>query len=377
MRTENQRHQHINSLETPHAVHTAYSGPVHDLELSHGIATSTEARSAFVAYPREHLQRAEAEFDVDRGEGESDCLPPTPNDDVLLSILIENAQVLMRNREYNLAFQILRSVQMRQPNHREALRWLAECFKEMQRFEEALKCFKALDRLYPSGESHFLLAQLLYLMGRDDEAFKKYQDAMLLLRSDSELLFEVYKNLGNILVRLGDYEGAEENYNRAFVLQPESDALLVNYGTLEVQRDNIEAALERFRTAIALAPHNDKAWVGLALVHRHMGDLELSEANLEKALDLNPSNKTALQLYVDWKALSKKYDVSVARLTAYLNQHAEDVEMSFLLARVFVESNRLQEARIELERVIAIDASYPKAVELARILDRTLREARL
>ena len=147
---------------------------------------------------------------------------------------------------------------------------------------------------------YFQQAEAHYLAGQDELAQDAYLKALALAREGDQFLFETYKNLGNIFVRAGDFDAAEENYNRAYTLNPRSDALIVNYGILEIQRDNMQLAIERFREAVCLNRFNDKAWVGLALVHRKLGDHELAWANLVHAIDLNGDNQTARHLADQW-----------------------------------------------------------------------------
>jgi hypothetical protein len=60
----------------------------------------------------------------------------------------------------------------------------------------------------------------------------------------------------------------------------------------------------------------------------------------------------------------------MARLQDYLAAEGEDAEMSFTLARIFVHVGRLPAARIELERVLALDPAMQGADALMTALDR-------
>ena len=212
--------------------------------------------------------------------------------------IMENARTLMSHREYQLAISLLRSVLSRAPYFAPAIRRIGVCHRELGRLDHALKCFQALVKIEPQSENFILLADVYYVMERDQDAMKYYQTALMDIKVPLSELFNVYKNLGNIFVRSRDFETAEEYYNKAFTIDSKSDTLLVNYGTLEIQRENLEKALSYFREAIQLNGENDKAWVGLSLVHRHMGDFELSHANIERALDINAKNRTALRLSI-------------------------------------------------------------------------------
>lgn len=315
------------------------------------------------------LARAVREFDAEPGiEVE---LPPIPTENHVVGLLMKHASVLTEAGEHRLAFNILRNVVSRDPQHAPALRMMAECLKKESRFEEALKCFRAYAKLVRSSEANAAVAEMLYLCERDEAALASYRDVLKSIVTDASLLFEIYKNVGNIHVRAGDFDAAEEFYDKAYTLQPESDVLLVNYGTLEIQRGNWDEAVNRFRRAVEINAKSDRGWVGLAMVHRTMGDLELANANLQRALDINPSNRTALRLAVDWAAADHDFSSAIPRLQDYIGgTGGEDAEMSFILTKTLVQAGRLREARIEIERVLALDPAYENADSLARALDR-------
>ncbi len=282
--------------------------------------------------------------------------------------LMDNARTLMSHKEYQLAISLLRSVLSRSPYFAPAIRRIGVCHRELGRLDHALKCFSILVKSEATSENYILLADVFYIMERDQEAMKYYQTALMDVNVSMAALFNVYKNLGNIFVRSRDFETAEEYYNKAYSIDSDSDTLLVNYGTLEIQRENLEKALSYFREAIQKNDDNDKAWVGLSLVHRHMGDFELSHANIERALDINSKNRTALKLLIEWGVCDFKFGQVIERLQEYLSLESEDTEMSFTLAKIFAHLNRLDDAQIEMQRVLALDADIPGAQQLAKAI---------
>lgn len=316
--------------------------------------------------PVSRAEEAIREFDRDDGVVQTESVDVVP-------VLLRNALVLVENREFGLAMNLLRNVLMRRPNEPRALRWLGHCLRETNHLEDAMKCFRALAADPGDEESLLLYGESLYLLGKDAEAVEVYQRLLRRLTETSPALFDVYKNLGNIHVRAGDFEAGEECYNKANTLRCDSDILMVNYGTLEIQRENFSEAVERFRRAVEINASNDRGWVGLAMVHRQMGDLELAKANVELALDINPRNKTALRLLAEWDLHDHDFNSSVRRLTAYLALEGEDVEMSYLLARILTHLGRFGEAALEMERVLALDPTIEGGARLMSALQAELR----
>jgi tetratricopeptide (TPR) repeat protein len=127
--------------------------------------------------------------------------------------------------------------------------------------------------------------------------------------SEALVKFEVYKNTGNLCVKSGEFDLAEDFYNKAFAIKPNSDDLMVNYGALAIQRGNKICALEKFRSALNINIKNDKAWIGLALIHNDLGDYELAWGNLKTALEINPKNKIAVELCCHWARRDEKHSL--------------------------------------------------------------------
>jgi len=179
-------------------------------------------------------------------------------------------------------------------------RELARRLRARRRALEAVRILKQVVSLDFGVETLMELAEAEYEADLLEDSHEHILQALSVSLGTEPNLFDGYKLLGNIQVRQGDWEGAEESYNRALRLRPASDALQVNLGTLHIQRGNWQAAIDKFRAAIVFNRTNDKAWVGLAIGHRMCGDHELAWGNVEAALTYNPTNEAAITLAIQW-----------------------------------------------------------------------------
>lgn len=211
-------------------------------------------------------------------------------------------------------------------------------------------------------------ANSAYSQGFDSLAHKLYLECASTCDYNSHILFTCYKNLGNILVRAGDLDGAEEFYNKAYTLQPDSDVLLVNLGTLEMQKHNLERALERYRYAVELNTTNPRAWIGLALVHREYGDWDLSWGNLERALDIDPYDMTALELMIEWGIKESKFEALIGRLDIYTQTHRQHIEMIETYIKVLIIGGRIEKARNYIDEILSESPHLAVALEFAKAL---------
>lgn len=149
------------------------------------------------------------------------------------------------------------------------------------------------------------------------------------LKDNDPLFFDIYKAMGNIYLKCGDIDSAEEKYNLAYGIDSEDEALSVNYGVLSIQKGDYSQAKERFSKVISVNSASDVAWVGLALVHRSFSDSELSRACLLRALDENPLNRLAVQNIYSWSE-QDGVEISEEILANYLEANPDDSELSEL-----------------------------------------------
>jgi tetratricopeptide (TPR) repeat protein len=252
------------------------------------------------------------------------------------------------------------------PYDTEAALEVADRLVKLNRTKEAYKVLCGVVRIDSRFETLLALGLVEYRLEMNLQAFEHLQQALVIAPvEDEEKLFEVFKTLGNIHVRKGDFDSGEDNYFKAHRLQPESDALLVNLGTLYIQKSKWDEALERFREAIKLNAANDKAWVGLAIGHHMKSDFELAWGNIETALELNPVNDCALTLALEWSVTNGKEFRALELLRRFLI--AGGWSEKFSLAFVWLSWRRgdRKVAFLELERLLAVNPANQRALELS------------
>lgn len=240
------------------------------------------------------IEEAFAAFEEDDGiEVE---LPPIPQKEDVQNQLIQNALLLVDSGEYALSRNILAEVLKKNNHCVEAIRWMGWCFKQEGQFSKAQKLYERLIELRQTDQDFFELGEIYYSLDDDLSAISTWQQALSYCGSESPHLFDLYKNLGNAFTRSGDYESAEENYNKAHTLRSNSDGLQVNFGSLAFQRQNYLQAMAYFKGALEINPFNDRAWCGISLVAREMKDFDWARATVLRAIDINPQNSSAAEI---------------------------------------------------------------------------------
>jgi tetratricopeptide (TPR) repeat protein len=283
-------------------------------------------------------------------------------------VQISEADRCMAKGDFFAAEKILKAALAKSPYSQEVILALIRCSIRLGKDDFRLQLARCLVGIEPKSDHLLALADAYYDLGRDPEALTNYLSALRAQPNDNSDLFHVYKAMGNIFVRSHDFDSAVDNYNKAYRLNPQSPALLVNFGTLSIQKGQWGEAMDRFREAVLISDQCDGAWVGLAICHREFGDFELSWANLAKAMDANPLNRTALQLALGWVVKDQKWEPVTAWLENYLASRGDDAEMSLALAQLWFLRGRFYAAEMELTRALSLDPGLSGGTELANII---------
>ena len=128
------------------------------------------------------------------------------------------------------------------------------------------------------------------------KAAKIAQD--LSLRNTS---FELYNELGIILIELGDISGAENLFNLAIKYSSDCPAPHLNLASLLIDQDRFEEAKNHIDNSLILNNKYAEAYYLIALINRKKLILDHIETNLIKSLELNPSLQAA------WIELAEYY----------------------------------------------------------------------
>ncbi len=312
----------------------------------------------------EQTSKTNFRLDEDSHENSSLAMSMIPS----LDDLIQNAEVLVRAKDFDLAKNLVgRSLQF-YPRSQKLLNLLAEVSVILKDWDMVEKSYRALVEMNGSEENVLKFCETLQRTGRYSEARQQYSDLLARIHLSEENLFQVYKDLGNLCMREDDLDSAEEYYNKAFAIDHYSDALLVNFGTLELKKGQTETALKRYREALEVNSENSQAWVGLALIHREYGDFELSYANVSSALDHDPFNISALKLFSDWSAAAGRSQAAIQKLIEYLKTHDQDEEILLILAKMYFVSGQASLAVIEAEKVFSLNPENREAYNFLQVI---------
>ena len=160
------------------------------------------------------------------------------------------------------ASQLYQQVLKLDPDHFDALQYLAAILIQSGNFQEAEALFGRAIRVNPDMPVlHSNYGSVLHELGRYGQAVASYEQALAL----NPAYAEAFYNLGNSLCALDRFEDAIINYKKAIVLNPASVEVRYNLGNALQKLNRFKDAIAYYDEALAIAPR-------YALAHLNRGN---------------------------------------------------------------------------------------------------------
>ncbi len=166
------------------------------------------------------------------------------------------------------------------------LRLFATARKMAGDFENALKYIHRAQLLDEDPSLRHLEVDLLFGMGRDEEA----QSLLEYMLEEDSCDQEGLRMLGISRRRSGNLDGMEKAYRRMLACDPRDVQALFNLGNVRLERGNLEQAEAAYLEAAELNPSYAAADFGLALVALERGNRKKAIELLEQTIGGEPLN---------------------------------------------------------------------------------------
>jgi tetratricopeptide (TPR) repeat protein len=141
--------------------------------------------------------------------------------------------------------------------------------------------------------AHNNLGLALFAEGETEEAIAHYNEALNIkpIRPDHIL---VYNNRGIAYHRLGLYQNALDDLNKAISMKPDYADAYSNRGIVYSNLNRNELALEDFNKAVQLKPDYADLYNNRGVAYAKLGHYQTAIDDFSKAIDLNPDYSDAL-----------------------------------------------------------------------------------
>ncbi|GEM_PF-5081460 len=283
--------------------------------------------------------------------------------------LHETAVNHFRNRDFNNLSKVCAQLLKENSNDYFAIEALLFCMKQENNIPAQEKCLEGLLRLKPILRNLNDYAQFLYDQARFEESMILIQENLASVREQKDSDLEVTNRiLGNLSIKLGDIESAEQYYHMSLRLNPRSDNTISNVAALYLSQGDLDRARDYYQQALKENQRNDKAWMGLAMCHLSKKDSQLFWANIKNAIDIKPFEKKYLKFAANQALVDCEYVYVTKKIEVFLRNYPLDEEMNSFLISLLFQAGKKQNAYLQLEHLKSVNPHHPDIIKYKEIL---------
>ncbi len=295
-----------------------------------------------------------AQADIDRLAGLGEKEPAA----AMLSGSLSLAQRQFdQSREWFLKAETLR------PDANDPVLGIVNSYLAENRLDDALAYLKQRVETKPGDAVAWqLTAELLIRAEKPQEAVPAYRKAIEL----QPQWLTPYRQLGTLLVRTGDTQGAVEVYEAGYKEVPDAVGLLLDQGSAHVVAGRMDEAMRSFERVLEKEPRNDVAANNVAAL---IADYKYQDPQqLERALQLADRFRASENAYfldtLGWLQYRKgDYPVAVAFLQRARAQSASGPQFNYHLGMALYRDGQKEKALEELAQAFPDGADYPGIAE--------------
>jgi len=223
--------------------------------------------------------------------------------------------------------------------HRSVLLYnMAQIYSQTESFDLAIEHYTAAMRLDPNYSEYFNeRGNLLLKLGRLEEAEQDYRRAIEL----SPPYFEVWSNLGQCCRVRGRMEEAIVAYDRSLDLLPNQPMVWVVRAQALEALGRLEEAINSYSSALNLQPMLWPAFAGRAVLLYEQGRIEECLADLDRAISLAPDEPASYQNRAVAYGDLGRYEEASSDLQRYLKLQPDAADRAEVEARLLELSSTL------------------------------------
>jgi tetratricopeptide (TPR) repeat protein len=163
-------------------------------------------------------------------------------------------------------------------------------------------------------------------------------------------------------------QDAEAVYDGILAANPRCARAMCGKGALAGERQEWSVAQGWFEKALSCRANYDVALAGLGLCEM-VGKREEKAFNLfMRAIASNPENRRALLGVLQLGYPMKKYSEIERSLNSFLELHPANIEMLYSFAGILFAQGKVEQAKLEVEKILVFEPKNPLALELRDII---------
>lgn len=149
----------------------------------------------------------------------------------------------------------------------------------------------------------------------------------------------------------GDLTTAVRDYQQILKLQPNAFDPRVNLAVALVRLGRFDEAIDDYRLALKIQPANTAARLNLALAYYKKGDLPSALHEFDSLHQATPGDTRVAVLLGDCYSRLGHNDQTIALLTPLEKAHADDMDLTYVLASALISAGKLRNGAALMEQV--------------------------
>lgn len=278
------------------------------------------------------------------------------------------AQASIKNNDYDSAYDIYGTL-VRLINNSSSLfyNYANTCYC-MELYSEALQNYRKVVEINE---------KTIREINSDEEILsvdKKFsRDTQKESKTEKEILFEQYKvyyNMGNSCFKLGRYEQALENYEKALGLNPDMENVNENIARTLIALEKSDEALEFFQKIVNKDSENSSVHFVMAKIYEETKSYKPAISELQKCVELNPLFYEAYEELAKLYVKTADFQNALEVYRKIIDQNPENYKACYNLGTTLYRMDKKEEAVDMFRKVIELNPeSYQSYFNLAVALD--------
>ncbi|UCC86832.1 MAG: tetratricopeptide repeat protein [Anaerolineales bacterium] len=270
------------------------------------------------------------------------------------TVSIQGNSALVK-REWQAADELYRAALEKDSADWLALLGLAEVAQAQGQFSQALARLEQIAAQAELPILHYRLGQLYAERGLIENSIVEFDQA----QRTAPRVTRFHVALGDACLSFGDDGCAADQYQAAVANQSWSDDALrlIAQADLWRRRGRSDRALPLYEQAVELRPSEYNQFV-LASAYRELGQFDRAEAVVHTLRVKHPLSAEVVSVEADMLAAQNKFDSAIAlyRHSIWLQEVVaqESTDTRLVLAQLLLEANRLDEAELDIERLLTL-----------------------
>src|SRR5271169_2150788 len=157
-------------------------------------------------------------------------------------------------------------------------------------------------------------------------------------------------NFGVSLMNRQQFEKALGKFQRACILDPQTDIGCLNAGIALLNMQRFDEAREILQKSAQRDPRNPWAWFNLGLMEKSGGDADAAIADFQKVAALDPYDADTQYFLGLIYSQQQQYDKAIAAFQRALTLNPFQVSAEFGMAQALQRSGKTPEAKIHFDR---------------------------